>query len=192
MHLDEASGVNDGSLEGNKYFECPDKHGVFVKSGILRVAEVTAIDASAVKEVHKVPEGAITRSKSSQQIQAQPKPHVLASVLEDVIVPGSAAEEVVPATRLDADISVNVVKPAGISQGEVGGARLEAAIADNYTQFGITGGPVSQSGVPTAVVDVAGAGSNAGVMQPSAPSPVLGESFSEAEKIDIAFFVGKL
>ena len=71
-------------------------------------------------------------------------------------------------------------------QGEVGGARLEAAIADNCTQFGITGGPTSpQSDVSTVVAGVAGVGSNTGVqlsaaVQPSAPSPVPEGSFSAA------------
>ena len=60
-----------------------------------------------------MPGGVITRSKSLQQTQVQPEPQVLVTALEEVIVPSSAAEEVVPATQLEVGISVNDVEPAG-------------------------------------------------------------------------------
>ena len=83
------------------------------------MAVITAADASAVRVG-----GAVTRSRSTQQIQApvQPEFQALISAVGGVIVPGNAAEsvqEALPAMQLEAAISVNVVKPAGISQGEV-------------------------------------------------------------------------
>ena len=80
------------------------------------------------------------------------------------------------------------MKSAGISQGEVGKARLEAVIADNLTRLGTTDVPVPQDGVLPAAV---GAGS-ANVMQASAPSPVLEERFSDFDEQEIAFYVEKL
>ena len=40
--LDEAKGKNNGTVQGKSYFECPDKHGMFVRQSQLgQIADVT-------------------------------------------------------------------------------------------------------------------------------------------------------
>lgn len=40
VELDEASGKNDGSVQGERYFDCEDKYGMFLRStGIGKVVE---------------------------------------------------------------------------------------------------------------------------------------------------------
>ncbi|TKX20499.1 hypothetical protein C1H76_7309 [Elsinoe australis] len=42
VELEEASGKNDGSVQGERYFDCEDKHGMFLRStGISKVVEPT-------------------------------------------------------------------------------------------------------------------------------------------------------
>ena len=47
VHFDEATGKNDGSVEGKRYFSCPALHGRFVKPSHFRVAVVaSSVDLS--------------------------------------------------------------------------------------------------------------------------------------------------
>ena len=32
VHLDEPAGTHDGMCKGNRYFECPDKHGTITRA----------------------------------------------------------------------------------------------------------------------------------------------------------------
>jgi len=36
VEVDEPNGKNDGSVKGKKYFECKEKHGVFVRPSQLK------------------------------------------------------------------------------------------------------------------------------------------------------------
>ena len=45
--LDEAKGKNNGSVQGKSYFECSEKHGMFVRQSQLgQIADVVASEAS--------------------------------------------------------------------------------------------------------------------------------------------------
>ena len=37
VELDDASGKNDGTVQGEQYFECPMGYGMFVRPGSLKV-----------------------------------------------------------------------------------------------------------------------------------------------------------
>ena len=39
VELDDASGKNDGAVQGQRYFDCRPGHGMFVKPGVVRVIE---------------------------------------------------------------------------------------------------------------------------------------------------------
>ena len=40
VELDGPSGKNDGAVKGQRYFSCPDKHGVFVRQSAVTKQEV--------------------------------------------------------------------------------------------------------------------------------------------------------
>ncbi len=54
VELQEANGKNDGSVNGDRYFQCLDKHGVFVREGVL---EVVDNDDNEALQVEKVRDG---------------------------------------------------------------------------------------------------------------------------------------
>ena len=39
VELDDASGKNDGALQGQRYFDCEPKHGMFVRPSVATVLE---------------------------------------------------------------------------------------------------------------------------------------------------------
>ena len=41
LQLDDGSGKNDGAVQGQRYFDCPPGHGMFVKPAAVRVEEPT-------------------------------------------------------------------------------------------------------------------------------------------------------
>lgn len=44
MLLDEPTGDSDGSVKGKKFFECPNKFGVFVRPNEAEVGDFPPID----------------------------------------------------------------------------------------------------------------------------------------------------
>lgn len=45
--LDEPTGKNDGSVKGQKYFDCPTNHGVFVRAERVEVGDFPVLDEFA-------------------------------------------------------------------------------------------------------------------------------------------------
>lgn len=39
IELGDASGKNDGSLKGQRYFDCPPEHGMFVRPSVLKIVD---------------------------------------------------------------------------------------------------------------------------------------------------------
>ena len=222
VHLDEAGGVNDGSFEGKKYFECPDKHGVFVKSGILRVAkEAGVLDPLKWSSHLGSDDGVRTRSQSMHLAKVQPEP-----APRSVIPTAAMSQNLQQAKAQSGPVSQSAVStavvPVGAAGSNAGGmqplapspSRLLSAIADNLIQLGAADVLVPQGGVvpaaavadnanvmqadiSTVVAGVAGVGSNTGMqiaaaVQPSARLPMPEGSFSAAEEEEIKFFVEKL
>jgi tubulin-folding cofactor B len=47
VQFDEPLGMNDGSVNGVRYFECPDRHGGFVRGGNIAVGDYPEVDPFA-------------------------------------------------------------------------------------------------------------------------------------------------
>lgn len=66
IELREAKGKNDGSVKGKAYFQCPPKHGLFVKKEVVSVVVTTRSPAkrlSTVPSSHTAPKAAAPISK---------------------------------------------------------------------------------------------------------------------------------
>ena len=81
IHLDDAEGKHNGSLNGKKFFECPAMHGLFVRAGSLRVSryDMDAMEGHGVR----------TRSMSLQhnQVNRDLIPKHAAAMNESFIMP---------------------------------------------------------------------------------------------------------
>ena len=39
IELEDASGKNDGAVQGHRYFDCPQLHGMFIRPSVLRIVD---------------------------------------------------------------------------------------------------------------------------------------------------------
>ena len=66
VELEDASGKNNGEVQGQRYFDCPASHGMFV-----RPAAVTPMDQTTPKPASRMngkPNGAVLKSRPSSMV----------------------------------------------------------------------------------------------------------------------------
>lgn len=39
IELEDASGKNDGAVQGQRYFDCPPEHGMFIRPSVLKIVD---------------------------------------------------------------------------------------------------------------------------------------------------------
>ena len=58
IKLDEPNGNNNGTIDGRKYFECKDKHGIFVKKDEFEIIDplsiITGVNVNSVNKDNQV------------------------------------------------------------------------------------------------------------------------------------------
>ncbi|KAF2154187.1 hypothetical protein K461DRAFT_285648 [Myriangium duriaei CBS 260.36] len=81
VELDDPSGKNDGSVQGERYFDCEDKHGMFLRAtGITKVLETAKVTATRTAAQRKSMAPPVTKSRPSsngrtrESIAASPTP----------------------------------------------------------------------------------------------------------------------
>ena len=62
VELDDASGKNDGAVQGERYFDCEPGHGMFVRPGVTRI-----IDQPTPKPAGRA-NGTVTKSRPSSMV----------------------------------------------------------------------------------------------------------------------------
>ena len=71
VELDDASGKNDGTVQGERYFECPMGHGMFVRPATLKV--LPGPPASYLPPVKKKPARPSSTASSKGSTPVEPK-----------------------------------------------------------------------------------------------------------------------
>eukprot|EP00927_Polykrikos_kofoidii_P012321 TRINITY_DN15310_c0_g1_i1.p1 TRINITY_DN15310_c0_g1~~TRINITY_DN15310_c0_g1_i1.p1 ORF type:complete len:863 (-),score=151.51 TRINITY_DN15310_c0_g1_i1:60-2648(-) len=51
IELDERAGRNDGEIQGKRYFECPEDHGIFVRPTVVRITDESTGGASGAAKL---------------------------------------------------------------------------------------------------------------------------------------------
>lgn len=89
IDLQEASGKNDGSVRGERYFDCPPQHGLFVKeTDILRIISQPAPKAAAPKPKAPAP---APKSRPSSVVAPRPASTRPASVTSPPAAPRASS-----------------------------------------------------------------------------------------------------
>ncbi|CAK4034695.1 Dynactin, 150 kDa isoform [Lecanosticta acicola] len=150
VELEQASGKNDGSVQGKRYFECPSGHGIFCRaSGVNRVLEEAKAKAKAATN------GAPAKGRPSS-VQRAPNGARRQTLQQDAARRGSAVPSTpTPATRPGSGVRSPVKSPT-------------KQLATNGTSSAST----SRTGTPPAAgkkpaTDIAGKHSRSSVAPPS-------------------------
>lgn len=64
VELEDASGKNDGAVQGKRYFDCPPGYGMFIRPGAVHIVEDEATPKPA-KITNGKANGAATKSRPS-------------------------------------------------------------------------------------------------------------------------------
>merc|ERR1719487_304420 len=112
VELDGPSGKNDGEVKGQRYFSCPDKHGVFVRQTVLTKQE---------------PVGASNRKESEES--CEPVKGIDVPVSSTVLQATAAAYEAEWAQRFqEQQVLVDEIEHARAKIGRVADAAKSAQI----------------------------------------------------------------
>ena len=66
VELDDASGKNDGSVQGQRYFSCKPGHGMFVRPNVATIVDQPT--PRPIKKVERTLNGAATKSRKSMAV----------------------------------------------------------------------------------------------------------------------------
>ena len=80
VELDDASGKNDGAVQGQRYFDCPPEHGMFIRPSVASI-----IDQSTPK-----PGGRMYRRANEPAIKGRPLSMVVGGLKRQSIVDPTA------------------------------------------------------------------------------------------------------
>jgi hypothetical protein len=136
VHLDEASGKHDGTVQGVRYFHCPNNHGVFVRANVVTLAPArgaTPVSALVQPKVLSAKSASVT-NVSSNNNNTQPSTTAALAVGTRVGIKGRAEHAIVRfiGTTKFADgewCGIELQRPNGKNDGSVNGHKYFSCAA---------------------------------------------------------------
>ena len=107
VELEEATGKNDGAVQGQRYFDCPSGYGMFIKPGVAHVLEEET--PKPRKVMNGRPNGAVLKGRPSSISNA-------AALNRQSILDPTAGKR----RSVNAGSPTPAAKPAGVSRLAVG------------------------------------------------------------------------
>ena len=108
VELDDATGKNDGSVKGQRYFDCPAGYGMFVKPSAVRTVEDESTPKPALRANGKI-NGAMAKGRPSNMST------IGEARRQSVLDPAASKRK-----SVNAGSPTPVARPAGVSRLAVG------------------------------------------------------------------------